>query len=219
MSHTLIVLPDDSAKPLVDAINGAKRTLQIRMFLFTDPTMLQTVLAAKKRGVDRPRDAQSRAARRHERQRRDAQGARRREDRGPRQQSRVRPHAPEVDGDRREDGLRRIAQLGNARSDRDARLRRRDDARPRSPGNDRVLRGGLGTARSSRRTASRSSSGARTTAASASPTSSNRRSTRCGCRTSATRTRSSSSAWCGRRGAACKSTSSRGRRTRSRRTS
>jgi cardiolipin synthase len=52
MSHTLIVLPDDSAKPLVDAINGAKRTLRVRMFLFTDPTMLQTVLAAKHRGVD-----------------------------------------------------------------------------------------------------------------------------------------------------------------------
>jgi phosphatidylserine/phosphatidylglycerophosphate/cardiolipin synthase-like enzyme len=51
MSHSLVVLPDDSAKPLVDAINAAKRTLQIRMFLFTDPTMLQTVLAAKKRGV------------------------------------------------------------------------------------------------------------------------------------------------------------------------
>ena len=45
MSHSLIVLPDDSAKPLVDAINEAKRTIQIRMFLFTDPTMLQTVLA------------------------------------------------------------------------------------------------------------------------------------------------------------------------------
>jgi phosphatidylserine/phosphatidylglycerophosphate/cardiolipin synthase-like enzyme len=51
MSHDLIVLPDDSAAPIVDAINGAKRKLQIRMFLFTDPTMLQTVLAAKRRGV------------------------------------------------------------------------------------------------------------------------------------------------------------------------
>ena len=48
---SLIVLPDDSAKPIVDAINAAKRSLRIRMFLFTDPTMLQTVLAAKKRGV------------------------------------------------------------------------------------------------------------------------------------------------------------------------
>jgi cardiolipin synthase A/B len=52
MSHALIVLPDDTAKPLVDAINAAKRSLRIRMFLFTDPTLLQTVLAAKRRGVD-----------------------------------------------------------------------------------------------------------------------------------------------------------------------
>ena len=44
MSHTLIVLPDDSAKPLVDAINGAQRKLRVRMFLFTDPTMLQTAI-------------------------------------------------------------------------------------------------------------------------------------------------------------------------------
>ena len=51
MSHALIVLPDDSATPIVAAINGARRTLQIRMFLFTDPTMLDTVVAAKKRGV------------------------------------------------------------------------------------------------------------------------------------------------------------------------
>ncbi len=52
MSHTLVVLPDDSAKPIVEAINDAKRTLQVRMFLFTDPTMLRTVLAAKERGVE-----------------------------------------------------------------------------------------------------------------------------------------------------------------------
>ncbi len=52
MSHRLIVLPDDTAQPIVDAINGAKRTLRIRMFLFTDPIMLQTVLAARRRGVE-----------------------------------------------------------------------------------------------------------------------------------------------------------------------
>jgi len=51
MSHDLIVLPDDSAKPIVDALNAARRSVQIRMFLFTDPTMLDTVVAAKKRGV------------------------------------------------------------------------------------------------------------------------------------------------------------------------
>ena len=51
MSHTLIVLPDDSSKPIIDAIDGAARTLNVRMFLFTDPTLLKVVIAAKKRGV------------------------------------------------------------------------------------------------------------------------------------------------------------------------
>ncbi len=51
MSHDLIVLPDDSATPIVEALNAAKRIVQIRMFLFTDPTMLNTVVAARKRGV------------------------------------------------------------------------------------------------------------------------------------------------------------------------
>ena len=51
MSHTLIVLPDDTAKPIVDAINGATKALNIRMFLFTDTTLLEAVLAAHKRGV------------------------------------------------------------------------------------------------------------------------------------------------------------------------
>jgi phosphatidylserine/phosphatidylglycerophosphate/cardiolipin synthase-like enzyme len=51
MSHTLIVLPDDTAKPIVDALATAKHALNIRMFLFTDPTLLDTVIAAHKRGV------------------------------------------------------------------------------------------------------------------------------------------------------------------------
>jgi cardiolipin synthase A/B len=51
MSHTLIVMPDDTAKPILDAIAGAERSLNIRMFLFTDPTLLHAVLAAKRRGV------------------------------------------------------------------------------------------------------------------------------------------------------------------------
>ncbi|MGO9716997.1 MAG: phospholipase D-like domain-containing protein [Steroidobacteraceae bacterium] len=51
MSHTLIVLPDDTSKPIIDAINGATRKLNIRMFLFTDPTLINVVIAAKKRGV------------------------------------------------------------------------------------------------------------------------------------------------------------------------
>jgi cardiolipin synthase len=51
MSHTLIVLPDDTAKPILDPINAATRALNIRMFLFTEPTLLNAVIAAKRRGV------------------------------------------------------------------------------------------------------------------------------------------------------------------------
>ncbi|MSQ99631.1 MAG: phospholipase [Xanthomonadales bacterium] len=51
MSHTLIVLPDDTAKPIVDAIDATAHALNIRMFLFTDPTLLDVVIAAHKRGV------------------------------------------------------------------------------------------------------------------------------------------------------------------------
>ena len=51
MSHQLIVLPDDTAKPIVDAIASAKKALNVRMFLFTDATLLEAVLAAHKRGV------------------------------------------------------------------------------------------------------------------------------------------------------------------------
>ena len=51
MSHTLIVLPDDTAKPILDPINSAEKHLQIRMFLFTEPTLLRAVIAAKRRGV------------------------------------------------------------------------------------------------------------------------------------------------------------------------
>jgi phosphatidylserine/phosphatidylglycerophosphate/cardiolipin synthase-like enzyme len=52
MSHKLIVLPDDTAKPILDAINGAKKALNVRMFLFTDATLLGAVIAAKRRGVN-----------------------------------------------------------------------------------------------------------------------------------------------------------------------
>ena len=51
MSRSLIVLPDDSARPVLDAINQAENTLRIKMFVFSDPAVLQAVIAAKKRGV------------------------------------------------------------------------------------------------------------------------------------------------------------------------
>lgn len=49
--RTLIVLPDESSKPFLDAINAAKKLLQVKMFVFSDPVLLNTVVAAHKRGV------------------------------------------------------------------------------------------------------------------------------------------------------------------------
>jgi cardiolipin synthase A/B len=51
MSRSLIVLPDDSAKPIVDAIDGAKKSLRVKMFIFSDPSLLKAVIAARQRGV------------------------------------------------------------------------------------------------------------------------------------------------------------------------
>lgn len=51
MSHHLIVMPDDTAKPLIDALDGARVSINIRMFLFTDPSMVEAAVAAAKRGV------------------------------------------------------------------------------------------------------------------------------------------------------------------------
>src|SRR6202789_1748983 len=51
MSHSLIVLPEDTAQPILDALSAAKRSIQIRMFLFTDPGLTNAVIAAKYRGV------------------------------------------------------------------------------------------------------------------------------------------------------------------------
>src|SRR5712671_5227327 len=51
MAHSLIVLPDDSAKPILAAIDGASRTLRVKMFVFADPGLLKAVVAAKRRGV------------------------------------------------------------------------------------------------------------------------------------------------------------------------
>jgi cardiolipin synthase len=51
MSRSLIVMPDDSAQPILDAIAGAKKSLRIKMFLFSHPGLLAGVIAAQKRGV------------------------------------------------------------------------------------------------------------------------------------------------------------------------
>jgi phosphatidylserine/phosphatidylglycerophosphate/cardiolipin synthase-like enzyme len=51
MARSLIVLPDDSARPILAAIEGASRTLRVKMFVFSDPGLLHAVIAARRRGV------------------------------------------------------------------------------------------------------------------------------------------------------------------------
>ena len=51
-SRSLIVLPDDTAQPFLAAIEGARSSIRVKMFLFSDPSLLAAVIAAKKRGVD-----------------------------------------------------------------------------------------------------------------------------------------------------------------------
>src|SRR5882762_297823 len=51
MSRSLIVMPDDSARPILDAIDGATKSLRVKMFIFSDPSLLKAVIAARHRGV------------------------------------------------------------------------------------------------------------------------------------------------------------------------
>jgi cardiolipin synthase len=50
--RTIIILPDDTKKPIVDAIDAAKKSIKIKMFVFSDPDLIHAVIAAKKRGID-----------------------------------------------------------------------------------------------------------------------------------------------------------------------
>lgn len=49
--RSLIVLPDDSAKPVLDAIRSAKKSLRVKLFSLSDPTMVQALVEACHRGV------------------------------------------------------------------------------------------------------------------------------------------------------------------------
>src|SRR5262245_32173722 len=51
-ARSLIVLPDDASKPILDAIDGARKSVRVKMFVFSDPSLLDAVIAAKKRGVN-----------------------------------------------------------------------------------------------------------------------------------------------------------------------
>lgn len=50
-SRSLLVLPDDSARPILDAIADASRTVRVKMFLFSDPVLTRALIAARRRGV------------------------------------------------------------------------------------------------------------------------------------------------------------------------
>lgn len=52
MSHrSIIILPDDSAQEIMSAIDSAKISLRIKMFLFSDPGLVNALIEAKNRGV------------------------------------------------------------------------------------------------------------------------------------------------------------------------
>ena len=51
MSRSLIVLPDDSARPVLEAIEAARRSVRVKMFAFTHQRLLDAVVDAQRRGV------------------------------------------------------------------------------------------------------------------------------------------------------------------------
>ncbi len=52
MSHrSVIVFPDDTVTVIINAIDAAKKSLRIKMFLFSDPGLINAVIQAKHRGV------------------------------------------------------------------------------------------------------------------------------------------------------------------------
>jgi cardiolipin synthase len=47
----LIVLPEDGMRPIAEAIEQAKSSLDVKMFLFTEPALVDAVIAAHRRGI------------------------------------------------------------------------------------------------------------------------------------------------------------------------
>lgn len=50
-TRSIIVLPDDTKKPFIDAVNSATASICIKMFSFTDADLIRALIAAKQRGV------------------------------------------------------------------------------------------------------------------------------------------------------------------------
>ena len=52
MSRSLLVFPEATSQPLVAAIGEARTMLRVKMFVFSDPGLLEAVIAARRRGVE-----------------------------------------------------------------------------------------------------------------------------------------------------------------------
>jgi len=50
-ARTLFVMPEDGIAPIVNAVEAAQSSLDIKMFLFTEPRLVNAVIAAHLRGV------------------------------------------------------------------------------------------------------------------------------------------------------------------------
>lgn len=50
-THRLLIAPDDGIEPFQEALRSAKKTLDIKMFQFTEPRLIEEVIAAHHRGV------------------------------------------------------------------------------------------------------------------------------------------------------------------------
>lgn len=50
-TRSLIVLPDDTAQPILDAISKATSSIRVKMFMFSDPSLMNATVSAQKRGV------------------------------------------------------------------------------------------------------------------------------------------------------------------------
>ena len=50
-TRTVLVLPDDTGQRIIDAIQAAQKSLRIKMFIFSDPDLIDATIAAKDRGV------------------------------------------------------------------------------------------------------------------------------------------------------------------------
>ena len=51
MSHRLLVMPDDTVEPVLAAIRDARKTIRVKMFLFSHRRLIAELIEARKRGV------------------------------------------------------------------------------------------------------------------------------------------------------------------------